>query len=539
MNKFFFLITTISLFFLSSLHAQKDTTDRGFFDQAMVTPRIIAARHEFNDNNMRGALLIYREVLETEPNNANAMYGTSECYYHLKKYKLAQEYLEKALAANPEVSKETEFFRGQIYQRTARLNDAISAFRKFLLLENSKSYEYEMAQYFIDQCLYAQEMMQHPVPVEISNLGIYINSRYEEYTPSITADGKRLVFTARRNDTKGGKIDEAGDYKYFEDIYVSEWNEEASEWGQAYAASGDLNTETYDAVLSIFPTGAGMYVYKNTVNTTGDIYYSEYRPGSGEWSAAKKMPRPVNTSYFEGSASQTADGSTLYFVSERPEGKGQGDIYVSTKKADNWSSPKNLGSVINTELDEKFVFIHPNGKTLYFASDGHQTMGSYDIFKSEFVNGEWSIPVNLGYPINTVNEESTFSFTSDNKTLYIAAEYDDSHGDRDIYRIDVSNYPLVSQGYEMSTVGQILITCTTPEGDPQRDVQITVRYASNDRQIAEVSTDKLGRAKVNLPGNQKYKLELSHGLFKKYDIIDLQLNPNGETVVKYDATITR
>jgi hypothetical protein len=539
MNKFFFLITTISLFFLSSLHAQKDTTDRGFFDQAMVTPRIIAARHEFNDNNMRGALLIYREVLETEPNNANAMYGTSECYYHLKKYKLAQEYLEKALAANPEVSKETEFFRGQIYQRTARLNDAISAFRKFLLLENSKSYEYEMAQYFIDQCLYAQEMMQHPVPVEISNLGIYINSRYEEYTPSITADGKRLVFTARRNDTKGGKIDEAGDYKYFEDIYVSEWNEEASEWGQAYAASGDLNTETYDAVLSIFPTGAGMYVYKNTVNTTGDIYHSEYRPGSGEWSAAKKMPRPVNTSYFEGSASQTADGSTLYFVSERPEGKGQGDIYVSTKKADNWSSPKNLGSVINTELDEKFVFIHPNGKTLYFASDGHQTMGSYDIFKSEFVNGEWSIPVNLGYPINTVNEESTFSLTSDNKTLYIAAEYDDSHGERDIYRIDVSNYPLVSQGYEMSTVGQILITCTTPEGDPQRDVQITVRYASNDRQIAEVSTDKLGRAKVNLPGNQKYKLELSHGLFKKYDIIDLQLNPNGETVVKYDATITR
>jgi hypothetical protein len=166
-------------------------------------------------------------------------------------------------------------------------------------------------------------------------------------------------------------------------------------------------------------------------------------------------------------------------------------------------------------------------------------MGSYDIFKSEFVNGEWSIPVNLGYPINTVNEESTFSLTSDNKTLYIAAEYDDSHGERDIYRIDVSNYPLVSQGYEMSTVGQILITCTTPEGDPQRDVQITVRYASNDRQIAEVSTDKLGRAKVNLPGNQKYKLELSHGLFKKYDIIDLQLNPNGETVVKYDATITR
>ena len=140
----------------------------------------------------------------------------------------------------------------------------------------------------------------------------------------------------------------------------------------------------------------------------------------------------------------TADGNTIYFVSERPEGEGQGDIYVSTKKGENWSSPKNLGPVVNTDLDEKFVFIHPNGKTLFFASNGHQTMGSYDIFKTEYVNGEWSVPINLGYPINTVNEESTFSLTKDNKTLMIAAEYDNSFGERDIYRIDVSKYALLS-----------------------------------------------------------------------------------------------
>jgi tetratricopeptide (TPR) repeat protein len=538
MNKLQAAISIIMVCSGLTVWSQKDTTDRGFFDQAMVTPRIIAARHEYNENNMRGALLIYREVLETEPNNANAMYGTSQCYYNMKKYKLALEYLEKALKTNSSVSSEVEYFRGQIYHRTGRLDDAVASFRKFTLQENPKSFEYEMAMYYIDQCLYAKEMMQLPVDVKISNLGVLINSRYEEYTPSITADGKRLVFTARRNDTKGGKIDEAGDYKYFEDIYVSEWDEETGEWGQAYAAAGDLNTETYDAVLSIFPSGSGMYVYKNTVNTTGDIYYSEYRPGSGEWSMAQKMPRPINTSYFEGSVSQTADGSMLYFVSERPEGNGQGDIYVSMKKGDGWSSPKNLGPVINTELDEKFVFIHPNGKTIYFASDGHQTMGSYDIFKSELVNGEWSVPVNLGYPINTVNEESTFTLTSDNQTMYIAAEYDDSFGERDIYKIDVSNYPLVANGYEMSTSGQILITCTNADGTPQRDVKVVVRYAANDRQIIEVTTDKLGRAKVNLPGNQKYKLEFSHDLFKKYEVIDLQLKPQGETVLKYDLTIT-
>ncbi len=538
MNKLFFLISMTLLFGPVFLYSQKDTTDRGFFDQAMVTPRIIAARHEFNENNMRGALLIYREVLETDPGNANAMYGTSECYYNQKKYKLALEYLEKALKNNPNVSKETEFFRGQIYHRTAKLDEAIAAFRKFLTLENNKSYEYEMAQYYIDQCLYAQEMMKNAVPVGISNLGKYINSRYDEYTPSITADGKRLVFTARRNDTKGGRIDESGDYKYFEDIYMSEWEEDANEWGQAYAVAGDLNTETYDAVLSIFPTGTGMYVYKNTVNTTGDIYFSEYRPGSGEWSAAEKMPRPINTSYFEGSVSQTADGSTLYFISERPEGSGQGDVYVSTKKGDSWTSPKNLGSVINTEMDEKFVFIHPNGRTLYFASDGHQTMGSYDIFKSEFLNGEWSIPSNLGYPINTVNEESTFSLTNDNMTLYIAAEYDDSYGERDIYKIDVSNYNLISSGYDYNSTGQILFTCRNKEGEPQKDVSVKVKHASNDRLLIEVSTDKLGRAKVNLPGNQKYKLEITYGTFSQYDEINLEVKPHQDTVLKYDVTTT-
>lgn len=521
-----------------SAEAQTDTSSAGFFDKSLVTPKIIAARHEFNENNMRGSLLIYREVLETEPGNANALYGASQCYYHLKKYKLSLEYLEKAIAIKPNVSKETEFYRGQIYHRTGNLDEAISAFKRFMEKENPKSYEYEMAVYYTDQCLYAKEMMSNPVPVEIKNLGILINSRYDDYTPSITADGKKLVFTARRSDTKGGRMDEAGDYKYFEDIYVSEWDEEAGEWGQAYAATGELNTVTYDAVLSVFPTGTGMYVYKNTVNTTGDIYYSEYRPGSGEWSAAQKMPRPINTSYFEGSVSQTADGSTLYFVSERPEGMGQGDIYVSTKKGNGWSSPKNLGQIINTELDEKFVFIHPNGKTLYFASDGHQTMGSYDIFKSELVNGEWSIPINLGYPINTVNEESTFSLTSDNQTLFIAAEYDDSHGERDIYQIDVSNFPLVSQGYDMSTSGQILITCSNSAGEPQRGAKVIIRYESTDKQIIMLTTDKLGRAKVNLPGNQKYKIEISHDSFTRTDTIDLKLKTDGETVIKYDVQIT-
>ena len=532
-------LSTLAFLFTFTAFAQKDTTRTNIFTGALATPRIMAAKHEYNENNMRGAMLIYREVLQSDPNNAAALYGTSECYYNLKKYKLALEYLNKALEKEPGISSESEFFRGQIYHRTAKLDDAIVAFDDFLSKEKPNTYEYELATQYRLQCLYARDMMKKPVAVTIDNMGNLINSRYDEYTPSISADGKTIVFTARRNDTKGGRMDEEGDYKYFEDIYFSEYDEATKEWSQSTAVEGDLNTETYDAVLSIFPSGNGMFVYKNTVSSTGDIYFSEYRPGTKEWSAAQKMPRPINTSYFEGSISMTADGNTVYFVSERPEGEGQGDIYVATKKGDSWTSPKNLGPVVNTDLDEKFVFIHPNGKTLFFASNGHQTMGSYDIFKTEYVNGEWSVPINLGYPINTVNEESTFSLTKDNKSLMIAAEYDDSYGERDIYKIDVSKYELLSGDYAKSTAGQILVSCSYQAGEPAQDARVEAYLVSNNKLVASTETDKAGRAKLNLPGNETYKIVTVIDDFKNEKVIDLTLRQEGETVIKHDVLINR
>jgi len=532
-------LCTLATLLVTGMVAQKDSSRVGLFDAALSTPRIMTARHEFNDNNMRGAMLIYREVLQSDANNAAALYGTSECYYNLKKYKLALEYLNKALEKEPSISSESDFFRGQIYHRTAKLDEAIAAFDTFLEKEKPSTYEYELATQYRLQCLYARDMMKKPVDVSIENMGNLINSRYDEYTPSISADGNTIVFTARRNDTKGGRMDEEGDYKYFEDIYYSNYDESTKEWSQSIAVEGELNTETYDAVLSIFPSGNGMYVYKNTVSSTGDIYFSEYRPGTKEWSAAQKMPRPINTSYFEGSISMTADGTTVYFVSERPEGEGQGDIYVATKKGESWTSPKNLGAVVNTDLDEKFVFIHPNGKTLFFASNGHQTMGSYDIFKTEYVNGEWSVPINLGYPINTVNEESTFSLTKDNKTLMIAAEYEDSFGERDIYKIDVSKYELLSGDYAKSTAGQILVSCTYKAGEPAKNVLIEAYYVSNNKLVTSVETDKAGRAKLNLPGNETYKIVTSIDDFKDEKVIDLSLRNDGETVIKHDVQITR
>ena len=155
--------------------------------------------------------------------------------------------------------------------------------------------------------------------------------------------------------------------------------------------------------------------------------------------------RNVNSSYFESSASVTDDGNTIYFVSDRKGSKGMADIYMSRKEGKEWGKAINLGDSINTSSDEKCVFIHPNGKLLFFTSEGHDSMGSYDIFVSKKVNGKWSKAQNMGYPINTVKEEKTISVTRDGKTGYISASYKDSKGGSDIYKIDLTNLNLLAK----------------------------------------------------------------------------------------------
>lgn len=484
------------------------TDEAGFFGSAANRAKLVAAKHEFNQSNMRGALTLYREILESEPNNGSALYWTARCHYALKRYDLAKKYLDLAVDIDPDVQTNINYFYGMIHHRLAELDAAIERFTMFLQLSKGKdAFEVEEAERFIAQCRYAKKMMKRPVDVTIENMGPVVNTRFDEYAPAVTADGKLLLFTSRRSDATGGGIDEGGDYKFFEDIYFSEWSQERAEWLEARGVEGEVNTPDYDAVLSVAPDGSSMYIYRNTAKSAGNIFVSRYNAAEKSWYAPEQMPRPISSSYFESSCSITADGSAFYFISERPEGLGQGDIYVARRQGNGWAKPENLGKLINTELDEKFVFIHPNGRTLYFASDGHQTLGSYDIFRSEFVNGQWSVPINLGYPINTVNEESTFSLTGDNKLMYIAAEYADALGERDIYTVDVSRYPLLSAADDLSSYATVIIEAIDASGKPVRGATLEVYYANDlERKVVVGQSDKAGRWKVNLPVGDSYRI---------------------------------
>lgn len=502
-------------------------------EKAGIIPlRMANARQMFLDRNVRGALNEYRLVIEAIPDHVQATYRIGECHYALKSYDLALKYLNDALKLDPDVNKEIHYWLGMTCHRLEKLDEAIEHFKTFRAASNrANSYYYEVDTY-IEQCQFARMMMREPRNVKIENMGRQINSRFDDYTPSVTARGEKLFFTSRRPDLKGGGVDTKGDYKYFENIFYSEFDRATGEWTAAQQVKGDLNTTAYDAVLSVAPDGMSMYVYKNDASSAGDIHFAQYNRETDKWGAAEPLDRPVNTSWFESSVSITADGQRLYFISERPGGQGQGDIYVAEKKGEaRWGKPENLGELVNTSGDEKFVFVHPNGKHLFFASNGHQTMGSYDIFRCELEDGKPGRPVNLGYPINTVNEESTFSLTADNKTMFIAAEYDGSLGERDVFSIDLSDYNILKE----EVVAEVYLQGTVTNGAndrPLRDAKIAL-YDANNRMLFDAVTDKRGEFEFKVLRGQEYELRLSLDGFADYkEAVDLVNIDSSRLVVR-------
>lgn len=503
-NRYTILVSLLLFLSTFSVNAQDKTTGKIGYKMKMSE-----ARHEYLNGNIRGGLLIYRELLKEFTNDAMVNYRMAECYLDLMDWSLATEYFQNAKNLDENVAPELYYKLGVAYHRNNQLDKATEAFNTYLPKSKKKDRELYDVNTMITQVDYAKKMINSPVKVEITNLGKNINSRGGDYSPSISADGKTLIFTSRRSDTKGGGVDKAGDYKYFEDIYLSEWDSVKEDWGKALPIEGKLNTEGHDASLSISPDGSQIFIYRNDGKIyIGDIFVSKKRT-SGSWGNPKDLEKPINSSYFESSASLSADGNKLYFVSER-EGKkngaqGRGDIYVVEKiTKSTWGEPKNLGPVINTPKDEISVFIHPDGKTLFFSSKGHLSMGGYDIFMSKLqMDGTWSKPENLGYPINTIDDDVHFILSTDGKIGHYSTVRTDGLGERDIYKIDLSNYDLL-KGVQVNLSilkGKI---SSTEKNEP---IQAMVEFKNEKGEsVAKTIADEEGNYFVTLSGNQKYSL---------------------------------
>lgn len=363
--------------------------------------------------------------------------------------------------------------------------------------------------------------MKNPVNVKIKNLGPVINSKYPEYVPVISADESTLIFTSRRDNTTGGKRDKTHNNQFMEDIYISTKSDDST-WTTPVSVGNLINTEDHDACAGISPDGQKMFIYKSVkgIKKSGDLYYSELK--GKIWSAPKSLGPNINSPDWEPSVSVTADEKLLFFSSDRKGGLGGTDIYVSKKLPNGEYGPaKNLGPKVNTKYDDDAPFIHVDGRTLYFSSKGHNSMGGFDIFYVT-VNPETGLPIsepqNIGYPINTAGDDIYFVWSADGKRAYFSSEREGGYGDKDIYCLE-------REVEEAKLVVMRGIVTDKETGDPI-GANITVVDNETQKVIGVYnSNSSTGKYVVILPAGKNYgiSVEAPHYLFysKNVDIPNL------------------
>ncbi|MES2141125.1 MAG: OmpA family protein [Bacteroidota bacterium] len=380
------------------------------------------------------ALYHYFAANQFNPNNALLNYKIGKSYLYTSNKLRSIPFLEKALKLNPEFDPQIHYMLGKAYHLDMQWGKSIAEFEIFqrsltLATDEGKAFAADVNKH-IAECNMGKELVKNPVRVFIDNAGAEVNSPSPDYGTVISADESVMLFTSRRANTTGGKID-PGINEYFEDIYISTKSD--GKWTPALNMGSPINTDDHDANSGLSADGQKFLIYIGKNN--GDLYESELK--GAVWSKPERMNKNINTEFHESSACYSPDGKSVYFVSDKPEGGlGERDIYISTKdEKGKWGKAVNLGPTINTKYNEEGVFIHPNGKTLYFSSQGHKTMGGYDIFKTVFENGAWSAPENLGYPVNTTDDDVFFVISASGKHGYYSSFSEKGLGEKDIYII--------------------------------------------------------------------------------------------------------
>jgi len=434
-------ILILSLFIFGiTLNAQKNVE----FSKANFkskTSGFKAAVKHLNEGNTKYFDLFYNKALDEylvankfNPNNAELNARIADCYLNSSDKSKAVEYFEKAYSLSKNLDGFYIYMMAKAYHFDNKFVDAI----KFYRLSKSKKHKVVLrgrtsddADKKIAACTYAKKLIKTPINVKIEHLSNAINTEHQEYVPVITADESEIFFTSRRPNTTGGNIDGAiGDY--YEDIYYSK--KENGKWSTAVNMGKPVNSENHDATVGLSLDGQKLFLYRDNKKGVGNIYVSKRKGNS--WSEPEELPEPINSKNQETSACYSPDGNTIYFVSDRPNGQGGKDIYKSTKNNEGiWGKAKNLGPIVNTSEDEDAVFLHPDGKTLYFSSTGHKTMGGYDIFKTVYNKGRWSRPENIGYPVNTADDDVCFVLTASGDYGYYTSIKSSGQGKRDIYRV--------------------------------------------------------------------------------------------------------
>lgn len=371
------------------------------------------------------------------PDNPELNYKIGICYlYSDDKFK-ALDYLLKAYELKPEISEEAHFLIGRAYHMVLEFDKAKEHYITYKSsLPPDEDFEKltEDLDKLIIECTHGKSFTMEPRRVIIQNLGEKVNSKFDDYNPKFAYQDSALIFTSRRPLTDKSKRNEI-DNKFNEDIYISSVEngkmKDSRPLGKPFYSKGN------DALVGVSSDGASFFIYKGDVDG-GDIQIATYNPDKQKWNKPKSLKGEVGTDAEETSATLAPNGKELYFISTNPDlTRGGKDIMVSklTPKG-KWGEPENASPLLNTKYDEEGLFISADGNTLYFASKGHNSMGGFDIFKSvKSDDGRWGAPENLGYPVNTPEDEIFYTTDKSGVYGYYATIREGGIGARDIYKV--------------------------------------------------------------------------------------------------------
>ncbi len=453
----------------------------------------------FNDGNFYGALPLYLRLLKYDSTNDYFRFQAGICYLFTDEKDKSIPFLQRVYKDDPGMN-DILYYLGRAYHINFQFDTAISYFQRYMATHASDEKKAN-AKNYINYCNNAKELIQHPVKVKITNLGSVINSPWSEYAPVITADESEIIFTYRGPQSTGGLEDPRfrpdSNGEYYEDIFMAQ--KLGSNW-LAPENVADLCTKGNDASIAISIDGQTLFTFRSTPQDGGDIFMSKL--DGNQWTQPVRLGSNINTKFWEGSCSLSSDGRTLYFASERPGGFGGRDIYYSPLLKDgSWGPAVNLGPNINTPLNDDAPFIHPDNITLFFSSEGWNSMGGYDIFYSSMnpEDSSWNTPVNMGYPLNSPDDDRYYVLSADGARGYFSSNRNGGNGQQDLYTVSPGyrgKQPLLAL-----TVGVV----TVDEIPRKADIDVT-NMNTNKHQGTYQSNSISGKYVIALTPGSKYKI---------------------------------
>jgi outer membrane protein OmpA-like peptidoglycan-associated protein/tetratricopeptide (TPR) repeat protein len=429
-----------ALFFVLLTPALSQQENRATADEYLKMAEDILSSTKALDDARQ--ILVMAADMDTTYTKAN--YEAGEAHLLTIQKELAVKYLMRVYRQNPDYRFDLEYWIGKSYQYGRDFDKAIDFYKRYRAKLSAKpNYQgrdrqpLNVVERSIFQCENGRKFVNDPRNFSIVNIGREINSEFDDYGPVLDENEDLILFTTRRKEDNLNQ-DVFDDNKPWEDIYYAV--KEGDKWGFAKNVGPPVNTLTHNATLALSADGKLLFVYTDEIGN-GDILLSERQP-DGSWSQPRPLPGTINSEdYKESAITISKDEKTIYFTSDRPGGYGGSDLYTATReKNGEWTRVRNLGPKINTMYDEEGPFIDYDQVTLFFSSEGHNSMGGHDVYKATLLDAkklEWTSPENLGYPINTTDHDLYFIASRDSKRAYYSSFREDGMGYQDIYMITI------------------------------------------------------------------------------------------------------